>query len=1000
MPTVAPLISHRPPRRRLVSLALAACLALCSITRADDTLRPAFDVAATAASAALDRDGDASILLLQGDADTPQVLITAGEATLRADAMIVRSRKVPGSNRRRLDIVMLGNARWDAAGASSEGDSLVVNVVADGPLDLDADRRRPRGVADQPLLDRGAAALEWAEIEPLALDGDNKPPATTQARDATPQGSAVAPTLPPTALAALQASELKTTIDDRGKLAVEATGGVFVIRETPDGGMIELSADRAVLFTALERLDDAADLADPADFVRNLDGIYLEGDVRVTQTPKDADRILPVLDRRLRAKQAYYDFGTGRATLGEAVLHARSSGLLTVPLTVRAKTIRRVSDDLYEARNAQLSTSSFRTPMLSINAGRVYVRDRGDALIQQTFGADNVTPRVFGVPVFYLPIVRGGTAENRLPLRDINFGDDSTRGTFISTTWGLRETLGLEPIDAFDATYTVAYYGDRGLYGGADFNYGSDLFLNVGGGRPTLFSGDAKLEILDDEGRDNLPGRRVDEDRDLLRGRFFYEHEQFFPGGATYGGEDYALFARYGVLSDPTYLEIFDRNAFYRGPAHDLSLAVARRGSNTYGTLRLNVSTEDFATVADQIQENAAVERLPELTGGTYGQRIGAFTFNSEARLGAMAFDRLSDDINDDFNFRSGERGYRGVQSYGYTGQSEQVVPRLDLRQELAFAGMLGPVRARPFVVARATGWGETPLGDAAARVLGGVGVSLSSVFARIDDRPFSRILGVDRLRHLIEPYADAFAGVSAGREVAETYIFDEDVDVYGTMVGGRVGLRQRWQTYRGPPGGKRSVDLFVVDVSTSLFSAGSDLEAATEDRFDGGFDDLDRPFRGVYYATRPEASIPTDVAEASVGWAVSDAVALEGSATYGLNPEQLLYTETAVNLNRGGRLSMRFDASYIAPFDATLIGGRADYNVSDRYAFRGSSRFDLDTGRLRSSFVNVTRRFEKAVLNVGVYLDRIDEERGIRFTFAPTDVPLFRFDSNSLYED
>ena len=956
-------------------LALLLTLAVAAVARAQDATRPASAVALAAGRATNWVEGGDNVLLLEEG-----VTITAGDARLSAEAAVVWLTKIPGTPRRRADVVLLGNASLTRGDEVRTGPTLAVDLVLDDRPRQDFARRVGRDASADPLYQRALPLRPTPTAEPPPIEADEwapevfgdpaEPPARTESR-AVP--------------VVFQAGEVRTEAAD-GKLAVVADGGVFVLRREDDGGLIELRGDAAVLFTDVTRLDDLAQ--GPADALASRAvGVYLEGDVRAVYTPagaRDADA-----EQRLTADRLYYDLRTDRATLTDAVLHtgADAGGRDRLPLTVRAKVVRQLSRGEYEARGAEITTSRFATPSYSLNAGRVFVRrepaDGGDT--RTVFGGDNLTARLFGVPVFYFPVVRGSTVDGRLPIRSVSVGQERSLGPFVLARFGLFETLGATPPRDADASYTVGYLGDRGPTAALDFDYGGEfvLPLTLDEPAPSLYRGEIDLDAVYevDGSFDELPGNRPDAFRDGLRVRFEAEHLQFFPGGAARGGTDYALFARLGVLPDATYLEQFDAERFREGPAHDATVSLERRRGGSRLAVTVAGSPNSFPTVADRVQENAYVRRLPELEYGVYGRRLGPVALTSRNRLGLMQFDRLSGDLADEFNFRGGV----GLPSYGYTGDPEKAVPRLDSRQEVSAALDLGPVRAVPFVVGRVTAYGDSPGGDATARALAGGGMRIGTTFARVDDAVYSRILDLDRARHLVEPYASVFAGVAnfdGPREGGGVYVYDEGVDDYGGGVAGRAGVRQRWQTYRGPPGGKRGVDVIDLDVGVALF--------------DGGADELDFPgggvdgLRGAYFGTLPEASLPRDTADARGLWRVTDTTALVGEAAVTLDDGdrgELSTAAAGLVARRGDRLGYSLGGRYVRPLDETLVSAAATYELSERYRFVGGTRVDVEEGRLRNSVLTVQRRFERSTLAVTFFLDEIDDDRGVSVVLTPRGI-------------
>src|SRR5262249_10113130 len=149
-------------------------------------------------------------------------------------------------------------------------------------------------------------------------------------------------------------------------------------------------------------------------------GAYLEGDVRVTRTPKDQQK---QGEQRLMANRAYYDFTTDRAVLTDVIMHT-TDPKSAVPMVVRARMMRQLSSTPeiheYEAEGGAITTSTFHTPSYSIGAKSTYIRQTGftDDVrgVQTSFVAHDATFKIAGTPVFYLPVMAGTVVENE-PLR-------------------------------------------------------------------------------------------------------------------------------------------------------------------------------------------------------------------------------------------------------------------------------------------------------------------------------------------------------------------------------------------------------------------------------------------------------------------------------------------------------------------------------------------------------------------------------------------------------
>ncbi|MEL7240555.1 MAG: hypothetical protein AAGK78_16985, partial [Planctomycetota bacterium] len=303
-----------------------------------------------------------------------------------------------------------------------------------------------------------------------------------------------------------------------------------------------------------------------------------------------------------------------------------------------------------------------------------------------------------------------------------------------------------------------------------------------------------------------------------------------------------------------------------------MSFQIERRHDNTQLRASLRVSTVDFATTADLLQESAAVDRLPEVTYGRFGDRVGPFTTSTQVRFGLLAFDSYEGQL-EDFGFTAAVPAV-GIPSFGFTDLDQSAVPRADLRHEIAAPFDVGALRFVPFVVGRVTAYGDSPAQSSIARGLGGIGMRVGTAFAKVDDSVYSRLLDLDRMRHVIEPSVSGFFGVTNnGRE--NVFIYDEDVDGWDELSAVSGTLRQRWQTYRGAPGRQRSVDVFTLTSTINWF--GREPEEPTG-LADGGITSAD-DFRGLYYDAIPEASLARDNIDSDALWRVSDSVALVGQA-------------------------------------------------------------------------------------------------------------------------
>ena len=337
----------------------------------------------------------------------------------------------------------------------------------------------------------------------------------------------------PTQPVFFQASDVQTTSDAEGNVAVVLAGNFVATQTRPNGDIVELQADRAVLFTPLKSIRE---IGQGKRFKRIEDAViaaYLESDVRITFTPAAA---FSLPQRRASSgcgrERVYYEFTTDRAVLTDAVIHTIEPNL-NVPVIIRASTVRQLSIGEYRSEHVQLSTSSFATPSYSVAAERAYVHtyDTNDPRLGQRtdFVAHDARFELFNVPIFYLPVAAGAMTQRGSPLRQISIESNNRFGPSVRTDWGLFETLGILPPEGLDVGYNLDYLGDRGPAVGLNAKYRGG-FVTEMTKDPWNFYGDLDSYFIWDRGIDKL-GRdrlKVTPD-DEFRGQAQWEHQHFFP---------------------------------------------------------------------------------------------------------------------------------------------------------------------------------------------------------------------------------------------------------------------------------------------------------------------------------------------------------------------------------------------------------------------------------------------------------------------------------------
>jgi hypothetical protein len=945
-----------------VLLAAVVAVAAQSVPRAAmaQAEGPADHLTIRAQSAATWGEGSANVIQLSGP-----VVIEMDRTRMVADGAVVWLTPLRGSviEQRRAEIVLLGNARVEMDEVSRSGEVLQVTGTVRGAVRVTSEERVGRDLSGSEFYGRAN------QVRPSNVALAQAPEPTSQPATAT------SPRFAMTDPVSFRApGELETFTARDGKLAVVLSGGVTLLQDRADGSLIELLSERAVLFTNIERLTDLQKEGEgPKSIEESIRSAYLEGDIRIVFTPAPGAKIG---EQRLTGDRAFYEFNTDRAVLTEAVLHSTSPEV-QVPLVVRADTLRQLSRSQdqaeYATENTVLTTSEFATPSFDVAARKAYIRQSestgpmGGTVT--TYAAEDVTLRGFGIPYFYLPAA-GGTVRDDMPLRSAAVGSNSRFGFFTSTTWGLFPTLGRPNPPDVDAAYTVGFWGDRGPGAGLDGEY-SRSYLSEPNNDPWSFAGGFRSFFVHDQGVDYFGGARTDvRPEEEFRGRVLWTHQHFLPG-------DWQVQLRAGWVSDPTFLEQWFQRDFYRDEPHDVSAYVKKQTDTEALTLLGSVQPNGFVTTDEMYQEQFEVERYPEIGyhrigDSPFGDR---FTFFSDNSLSALRFNR-SDASLGDLGFPSNVSP--GIPAVGVAGATdvpqvpEDTTYRGDFRQQLDYPFSVGQVKVVPYVMERYGAYSTSLSGEAKNRFLTAGGARMGTSFWKVNDRVDSELFDVHRMRHIVEPEVHVFTSASAV-DAGDLYIYDQEVDRVNDISAAQLALHQTWQTKRGGPGRWRNVDFLRWDVEGNFFANTPDDPELQPTNF-----------RGLFYGSLPEASIPRNSINSSAAWRVSDTLVVLADESYNIEENTLATASAGIAVRRDPRVSYFFGIRYIEPLDSTIGTAMVIYQISKKYQLALSQSHDFAATNNVNSAAEVTRFFDKFWASFRVYHDSISDQSGIGFLIYP----------------
>jgi lipopolysaccharide assembly outer membrane protein LptD (OstA) len=300
----------------------------------------------------------------------------------------------------------------------------------------------------------------------------------------------------PTTRLRITADEFKSDTTPEGNLVGMLIGHVVFRQQAQNGDYLTLQADRAVVFTPYKDMKEVE--TEKIKLIQQAaQGAYLEGDVRMIRKPGSEKEG----EQRLVANRAYYDFTTDRAVLTDVVLYTTDPKSF-VPMVVRARMVRQLSEHEYTAEDSTVSTSSFHTPSFAIGASSTYIHQtdfQNEVTgVRTHVVARNPTFQIAGIPAFWLPAASGTMVQNS-PLRHAEISHGRGFGYGIGTEWGVFESLGLLAPKSLDMSYHLDYFSKRGPAIGLDAQYKGG-FITETTLQPWTYQGDFTSYIALDHG--------------------------------------------------------------------------------------------------------------------------------------------------------------------------------------------------------------------------------------------------------------------------------------------------------------------------------------------------------------------------------------------------------------------------------------------------------------------------------------------------------------------
>ena len=724
---------------------------------------------------------------------------------------------------------------------------------------------------------------------------------------------------------------------NRKKRVTAARGNVYLAQGDPDKDLFsEMRADAAVLYTAAGGLKSSSGMG-------AIHGVYLEGNVKMRRG-----------ERTIRGERLFYDFTTGRAIIVEPVFRTVQEQR-NIPLYIRGAEGRqlaayedkpggsRIRGYRWYFRDAIVTTSDFHTPSYHIGAKRVHMEDTtpydetGMALDEPSWRTElkSTTFNLRGVPVLWTPKVVGDFREGHTALRNARIGRNGRFGWGGETEWFLFRVLGIPKPEGWKGRLELDWY-ERGFVAGTQLKYQRENYSGLA----------RAYGVLDNEGEDDFGTDRESIDADKNRGRILWRHKQFLP-------RDWQLQTEVSYISDRNFLEQFFPGEFWADKDQDTLAYVKKQKRNWAVTGLAQFRINDWQTTT---------EAYPDVAAYLIGQSLwqDRLTLHSEAHAGMV-------------RYRPGRSVFMPTTGGSMLPSGSPSTVRADVRNELNLPFSLGPVRVLPFAMGRVTYWENDLSDDDEVRGYGMLGFNASMDIWRIRNDVHNRLWDLNRIKHVVTPYGSFFV---AGSNVDpdDVYPFSPDIEQYAhARAGGTIGVRQLWQTKRGPEGARHTVDWLRVDVSASAFSD----------------EDDSIPADGRYFTYRPEHSIARHAINTDVAWHVSDSTTILADSNYDISSGKFGRVNAGVVVVRDPRLRYYFGIRHIDAIDATVGTAGFSYKVNRKYTVSLFEQYDfsLEGGQNLTTSATVLRKFPRMYLGFTAVYSADQDDLGFIITLWPEGI-------------
>jgi hypothetical protein len=336
---------------------------------------------------------------------------------------------------------------------------------------------------------------------------------------------------------------------------------------------------------------------------------------------------------------------------------------------------------------------------------------------------------------------------------------------------------------------------------------------------------------------------------------------------------------------------------------------------------------------------------------------------------------------------------------------------RADLYQRLSLPFDMGPARIEPYGVMDLTAYSEDLTGSGRGRFYGGGGVKASVPFSRLYADVQSELFNVRGINHKVELMANyfiaqsdtdpdrlplldrlnddvtdfsyrsfrRFGGVNRAPngglfqdtpegialttsplfdpvQLANRRLIQNRPEVLDDMQVLRTGIRQRWQTKRGPEGNDHTVDWMALDVSASFFP-------------DRARDNFGETLGQIEY---------------NYVWNVGDRTAFNSAGWFDPHDLGTRYFNLGIFFNRPDGSNVYIGYRHTDPIGSRVFLAVLGYQFSRKYSISLANAFDFSNNFAQSTSVAFNRTGTDMTMSLGLSYNAFQNNLGLQFLLVP----------------